>query len=245
MRPPRAVLLVLAFLVALAGCGDGAPSSLFSSSGYHVRGEKVYYLRAFPGDASRIETADATTFTVLDTTYAKDKNAVYLDGEVLTEADPATFELLDRANYTADASHVFLSGKVLSTDVAHFELIADGLAKDSEKVFWSDGSVLSEDPAGFSTLSSGDGYLYNVDSRTVFVNGNPIEGANPDSFQIVGGAYATDGDDVYYFTDRVRDADARSVKALEGSYARDGDRVFWRGKTIPGADPATFSGAQP
>lgn len=37
--------------------------------------------------------------------------------------------------------------RVLSDDPAHFELLDGNLAKDSHAVYWSDGHVLSNDPA--------------------------------------------------------------------------------------------------
>jgi DKNYY family len=45
---------------------------------------------------------------------------------------------------------------------------------------------------------------------------------------------------VFYFTGQIPDADAVTFRALEGPYASDSRRVFWMGKTIDGADPATF-----
>jgi hypothetical protein len=229
----------LALVVALAACG-GAPSSVFHSAGYYVRGESVYYLNAFPGDAVKISGADAKSFTILDTTYAKDKRGVYLDGSPLAEADPASFVLLARPDYAKDSGHVFLRDRVLTTDTAHFGFTGGGLTKDSAHVYWSDGTVLSDDPGHFKVLSDADHYLYVEDSRTVYVNGNAIKGADPASFRVVRGAYATDADHVYYFDGSVADADAVTFKVLAEPYARDAAHAYWMGKVIPGADPSSF-----
>ena len=232
-------LVVLALAAALAGCGDGPPSSLFNASGYHVRGDTVYYLNAFPGDAVELEQADAATFTALDSTYAKDSDTVFLDGVPLAEADAASFELLDEPNYSRDARHVFVRDRVLTEDVDHFTLDG-GFARDSLHVYGSGGEVLSDDPEHFVEISHDDGYLFTKDSTVVSVSGNAIKGADPATFEVLRGAYAKDAEETYYFDQVVDDADPASFEALEGSYARDRNHAYWMGKVVPGADPGTF-----
>jgi DKNYY family len=67
---------------------------LFDAAGYHVKNDSVYYLNAFPGKAFEISGADAGSFTAFDTTYARDKANVYVNGEPLRGADAASFEVL-------------------------------------------------------------------------------------------------------------------------------------------------------
>jgi hypothetical protein len=88
------IAAVSLFAVALLpACNrDAPPSSLFNAGGYHVRGEKVYYLRSFPGDAFEIDGADPASFHAFDQTYARDKATVYVDGRALPGADAGTFE---------------------------------------------------------------------------------------------------------------------------------------------------------
>jgi hypothetical protein len=78
------------------------------------------------------------------------------------------------------------------------------------------------------------------DAETVQVNGNPIDQADPATFRVLGGAYATDGQRAFYFTDRIPDASLASLHPIESPYAGDSGRVYWMGKTIDGADPVTF-----
>ncbi len=129
---------------------------------------------------------------------------------------------------------------MISDDPAHFELLDGELAKDSHVVYWSDGSVLSEDPTHFAIVSTADHYLYTKDARAVHVNGNPIPGADPSTFQVLQGAYARDTQRVFYFDQQIADADLSSFRPLDGPYAADSARVYWMGKTIDGADPSTF-----
>jgi hypothetical protein len=101
-----------------------------------------------------------------------------------------------------------------------------GLSKDSTAVYWTDGGVLSDDPAHFAIVSNNDHYLFTKDGRTVHVNGKPIADADPTTFHVLQGAYAQDGRRFFYFTDPVIVADAASFRALDGPYARDARRVY-------------------
>jgi hypothetical protein len=231
----------VAALSTLPACAENAtPTATFDSAGYHVRGDQVYFLQAFPGKAAEIEGADPSSFEVLDRTFAKDRSTVFVDGRALPGADPASFALLDRQDFAKDRHHVYQRDEVLSNDPAHFELLGGNLSKDGSSVYWSDGSVLSDDPGHFSIVSDAEYYLFTKDGRIVHVNGRPIAGANPATFVVLKDGYARDDGGIFYFTDRISDADPEAFEVLEGSFARDGRRAYWMGKPIPGADGATF-----
>jgi hypothetical protein len=239
-RQSTAALCLLLAVMLLACSRNGPPSSLFESSGYHVRDGKVYYLDAFPGTAVAIDDADPDTFEALDSTYGVDRSRVYLNGVVLPDADAASFELLDRPGWAKDSEHVFQREHAISDDTAHFELLDGELAKDSRVVYWSDGSVLSDDPAHFTIICNVDHYLYTKDSSIAHVNGNPISGADPATLQVLQGAYSRDDGHAFYFDQPIADADLSSFRPLEGPYATDSARAYWMGKTIDGANAGAF-----
>jgi hypothetical protein len=240
MRKAIAALCLVAVALLPACSRNKPPNSLFDGAGYHVRGDKVYYLTGFPARPTQIEEADTATFEAFDTTYARDKSNVYFDGRPIPNADATSFELLDRPGFFKDRHHVYQLDRPISDDPAHFELLDGDLAKDSTAVYWSDGSVLSNDPTHFVILSNQDHYLFTKDGTTVHANGNPIAGADPATFRVLQGAYGRDDERVFYFSDQIADAAVESFRALEGPYASDVARVYWMGKTIEGADPNTF-----
>src|SRR6201988_2613565 len=102
MRRSIAALCLVAVVVLPACSRNKAPNSLFDAAGYHVRGDKVYYLAAFPGKASEIAGADATSFKAVDTTYAKDKSNADYAADPIPVADPTTFAVLDRVGLAKD-----------------------------------------------------------------------------------------------------------------------------------------------
>jgi hypothetical protein len=235
-----AALCVVVMALVPACSRNKPPDSLFDTAGYHVRGDRVYYLNAFPGNAFQIVGADAASFHDFDPTYARDKTTVYFDGQPIPDADASSFQVLDRPGFAKDRKHVFALDRVISDDPAHFELLDASMSKDAAHIYWSDGTVLSDDPAHFVIVSNTEHYLFTKDGRTVHVNGNPIAGADPATFRVLGGAYSQDRQRIYYFTESVADVDAASFRALEGPYAVDARRAYWMGQAIGGANPATF-----
>lgn len=266
-RKSIAALCIVA-LAILPACSR-SPNSLFDKPGYYVRGSKVYYLNAFPGSAAEIAGAgaatfqplagryakdrlrayfhggpipgaDASTFQALNDTYARDRRQVYTGAEVIAGADAASFQVLQRGNLGQDRSHVYLLGRPISDDPAHFVLIDPDMSKDSHAVYSATGQVLSDDPAHFVVISNTNAYLYTKHSHTVAVNHAPIAGADPASFQVIREPFARDDRHLFYFTDEITGADAASFQVLDGPYAKDARRAYWKAQPIAGADPATF-----
>lgn len=214
------------------------PSTITNNGGYYIRGRTVYYLGGFPSTAFEIEGADVRSFTDIDTVYAYDKDRVYLHGIPITDADPATFRLLE-SPFSADASHVFVQTEIFSDDPDHFEFLDGALMRDSHHIYW-DVDILSDDPASLVVLSSTEGYTYFKDSANVYIQGNPIEEADLASFEVIGQPYARDVANMYYFDEVIQGADAASFEIIDSPYSRDSAHVYWMEEVIEGADPATF-----
>ncbi|MDZ4236396.1 MAG: DKNYY domain-containing protein, partial [Dietzia sp.] len=240
MRKITAAALVLAVAVS-AGCSSSeVPDSQVDDAGYHIRDDTGYYLNPFPGKVFELSGADPSSFEVFDRTYARDDANVYINGHLLPGAQADSFELLKRPGFSRDGGRVYQHDRPISVDPDNFELLDSGLAKDSTTVYWSDGTVLSDDPQGFEIISDVNHYLFAKDSRTVYVNGNPIRGAAPATFRVLQGAYSRDDDRAFYFDGQIPDAELATFRPVEGPYAVDSQHVYWMGKPIDGADPATF-----
>jgi len=226
----------------LGGCSrEDEPNSLVDAAGYHVRDDTVWYLNPFPGKAFEIGDADPGSFQAIDRTYARDRERVFINGQLLGGAHAESFRLLDRPGFSQDRDRVYQHDQPISTDPGHFELLAGDLAKDSVNVYWTDGTVLSGDPANFSIISDIDHYLFAKDGGTVFVNGNAVVAADPATFRVLDGAYSRDDRNAFYFDGRIPGADTATFRPLDGPYAVDAARVYWMGTVIDGADPATFA----
>ena len=238
-------LLFYTWIVCLAGICAGClsaqeqPPGRLSDSGYYTRRTQVYYHPGFGiADTFAIPGADVPSFKILDARYALDASRVYLRGEPIPQADPSTFALLS-GYYSRDANYVYLDAKIFSDDPANF-VIDGNLLRDSRHIYWGDRGVISDDPSHIVLVGNADGYFYFKDSQTVFVNGNPIQDADPTSFQVIAAAYSRDANGVFYFNQPIPDAEPATFAIVESPYARDAQSVFWMGKIIPNADPKTF-----
>lgn len=215
------------------------PPSRLSDSGYYLRRTRVFFYPGF-GLSSPFEIigADRASFVILDHSYARDDSRVYLDGVAIPDADPSTFKLLSPP-FALDARHVYVNHDIFSDDPLHFEQVQGNISRDRQHIYWST-SVVSDDPAHLSVLEGSGYYTFFKDSRAVFVNGNPIAGADPTSFAVIADAYSRDASHVFYFDELILDADVSTFEILESPYARDADSVFWMAHIIPEASPDTF-----
>jgi hypothetical protein len=214
------------------------PSSLGNDSGYYIRGNKVYYLAGFPSTAFEIGSANVQAFTIIDTQYALDDVHVYFTGSAIEDADPATFELLE-SPFSRDARHVYVSGTIFTNDPVNFEIVSGNALRDSQHIYWGT-EIISDDPSNLKILYSENYYTYLQDSTTVFVNGNPIQGADLPTFEVILDDYAQDAVHIFYFGEIIPEADPATFEILESPYARDLDSVFWMENIIAGVDVATF-----
>jgi hypothetical protein len=215
------------------------PPNALDSSGYYVRGGKVYYNRGFPDGPFVMATADVSTFKDMGSGYAHDQRQVYFLGGTILGADVPTFVLLPASDASKDKNHVYQGVEVVSNDPDHYEFLGGPLTKDSQHVYWSN-KIISDDPAHFVIIQQSGGYAYDRDARTVFVQGNPILQADPATFQVIQEDYARDQRHIFYFDQVIASADLASFQVLASPYARDAQSVFWMQHPIPGADPQSF-----
>ena len=112
---------------------------------YGIEDGEVYYINR------KIEGADAKTFEVFeDGEYAKDKNNVYYEENVLNEADPKSFKSLSKisSGLGKDKNKLyFFKDKVNNIDIKTLEIMADEFLiylKDKNGVY-----ILSPTRGGF------------------------------------------------------------------------------------------------
>ncbi len=183
-------------------------------------------------------------------------SAVYLAGQRLPEADPATFEPLpgEHSRYFRDARHVILQSRIVAgADPGSFApvLYEDGqhssFWRDAHSVYHDGKRLDSVDPQTFEPIGR---TRFARDRSHVYYESIRIEGADRDTFSVIDNSiYARDKARVYQ-AERVvfSGADPARLEVLEGEhFARDGAHVFpapghvdRSASPIPGADAATF-----
>ena len=92
----------------------------YQDFGRYSTDKNFVYYRVFMSDGNmilKLDTADRKTFTALGTsTYAKDSNHVYRRGDIIENADPKTFNVLDfdaGPPLGRDKNNVYVWGEIL------------------------------------------------------------------------------------------------------------------------------------
>ncbi len=152
-------------------------------------------------------------------TIAKDKNHVYVGGEVVKDADPDSFKKLGDL-YAIDKERVFFD----------FQII-EGADRNTFRELNKAGSSFQE--------------LYH-DRNHVYLNGKVLEGIDASTITSVGrsSAYSKDQNHVYYRFRIMEDADPETFTGVSEVYRlfKDKNHLYDNeGKIIPGIDGASFT----
>lgn len=124
-------------------------------------------------------------------------------------------------------------------DVATFEEVGAGFAKDARHVYYGDAVEDRFDPKTFRHI--GNGYV--ADRALVAYYDRFLEGADPKTFAVFpGNYYARDEKQVYFHDRAIPGADPLSFEVLasQDAYGRDRARVYYSGRIIREADPASL-----
>lgn len=210
--------------------------------------------------ATLIKGADPKTFTIINGNYSKDKNTVFLMYSSTSpsfkncgivqfnrDVDVDTFEEVKTNIYSKDKNTAYFEGLSMErSDPKTFEPIDALYSKDSKHVFFEDRTIDGADPKTFKGFdnASNRNYFY-IDSNDVFIWGEMVDQADPETIEIVNSHYWKDKDTVFYGDEIVVGADASTFQALNDNYdwdywARDKDHLYNVGLTLFGVDPNTF-----
>jgi DKNYY family len=227
-------------------------SQASSSLGWTVQNDSVVYQAAIDsgGVVSNvtIQTNPSEFFvSAIDPDFGKDDDNVYYDGFTVPAANPTTFVVLS----------------------PRYDGLTDGAyGKDNERVYYessgSSGTVAPIQEADSATFAS-LGYGYAKDEKGVYLFGNIILGADPNTFLVLGPSDAPEGSlsgDTYAKDKNQIYLDGRPLPSYVDvdsfvlvydavgdptSYAKDKNNVYnaYDGSIVSGADPRTFKVLSP
>lgn len=196
--------------------------------------------------------------------YAKDKNAMFFGRNIILDADPGTYEFIDE-NYWKDKNHVFYQGKVIEgADPNEFKIWDmtensnkfNYITHDSKDYYlkWVPLWVDVDTFVIFTWKALEDhivhakdkGYYYLINEDRSF-DYYPIEKiirkftiSDIDSLEVLGGWYAKDNSNVYYYWENILDADVSTFKYLWNKFAVDVNYVYVEGERASHIDPTSF-----
>jgi hypothetical protein len=197
--------------------------------------------RGYYRDAE-VADSDGASFEALSENAARDKQHVYWADtyrkgqeywsivhqrvSVMAGADPASYQVL-RHGYGRDLRHVFLEGRPLAVrDPASFEVLDRSFTRDVQRAYHEGREIAGSDGASFEVIDPAGSYTrdrQHVFYRLPDVPRQAESGAAQPAVQVLRGANPT------------------SVQVLGRAYARDGQRVWWSGQPVAGVDAASFA----
>ncbi len=237
----------------------------YLSGGYCVDDKGVYY------DGELVDDADPKTFHIDDMGIARDATAIYEDHERL-DVDPASYTHVDGA-FSADATRVyFMSQVVPGLNPQTFTVLNDYYAVDDKSAVYFDERFYQCEvlpPVDIESFKVIPNTHYASDKNQVYHCEAVLPNSDPQSFEILEGAFAKDNKQAYYgdavltdadpktftcrdyrfaqddthmylFDDLIVDADPHSFESLDEHYATDKNHVFYDGVKIVDADVKTF-----
>lgn len=191
-------------------------NSVVPLGGFFWRGsDGIYYERT----RTRLDPERTRVFFC---TWASDGCRIYLWSHHRPSIDGKTFVALNNY-YAKDARSAYaLFKRIPAADSKSFRVLDSGLSESSN-------GLSPNRSAGFA-----------IDRRTVFYNGNIVQGAHPKSFVSLSNSFGRDALHVFYQHRVLRGADARRWRLVRGLYSQDDKTVFYQNRQIRAADPRRF-----
>lgn len=215
---------------------------------YEVRRDRVYF------NGVELRTADARWFNDLGYGYAKDRNHVYLNGQILPYVDPSSFKIDRRygpssgsitggnlgfgndyvngwyeEGYIVAGIHVLFNGRVIAdARVSSFKDLGYGYAKDAYNVYFCGVKMQGTSVNNFKVIKEG----YAKNSYDVYYLGKKIHGAVPSSFRLLEDGYSRDSHSVFYCGEKIHQANVNSFRVLRGGYANDAYHAYYMGQIV-------------
>lgn len=194
---------------------NAAGFQILQPQGYAKNATSVYHA------GRQIADSDAATFQIIGKSgdLAKDAKHVYTGGAVIQGADPVTFESAGMEGLGRDKTDYYLLTEPLHVrDMASFKIL-DANVCGKEHHIWAQDKL--------------DYYVGN--------QATPI--ADSATFQVVQSWYAKDAKQAYFGSAVLAGADPASFQGIggeSGEFAKDTKHVYWQGQIVEGCDAATF-----
>ena len=190
---------------------------------------EIYYQMPYYEIKSKVKDVDIESFETLREDrgligdyYAKDKN-VYLYGKKLKDVLPEGFETV-KENYVKDSKNVYK----IEAEITDSIPISSDNKINTKKI-----SLDGLDVKTFRALENGKDVTsidYFVDKNNIYYayeNLEKIQGADKNSFEVLGNYIAKDKNNVYYNGKKMENVDSASIKTFGNFIGKDKNRVFY------------------
>ena len=233
----RKNLLKILILFILAGS--------IANAEYLKENGEIYYKMPYYEIKSKVKDVDIESFEPLKEDrgligdyYAKDNKYVYFYGKKLKDVLPEGFETV-KENYVKDSKNVYK----IEADITDSIPISSDNKINTKKI-----SLDGLDVKTFRALENSKDITsidYFVDKNNIYYayeNLEKIQGADKNSFEVLGNYIAKDKNNVYYNGKKMENVDSKSFKNFGNFIGKDKNRVFYitGNEDIKDADAESF-----
>ncbi|MDO4639181.1 MAG: DKNYY domain-containing protein [Leptotrichia hongkongensis] len=233
----RKNLLKILILFILAGS--------IANAEYLKENGEIYYKMPYYEIKSKVKDVDIESFEPLKEDrgligdyYAKDNKYVYFYGKKLKDVLPEGFEAV-KENYVKDSKNVYK----IETEITDSIPISSDNKINTKKI-----SLDGLDVKTFRALENSKDVTsidYFVDKNNIYYayeNLEKIQGADKNSFEVLGNYIAKDKNNVYYNGKKMENVDSKSFKNFGNFIGKDKNRVFYitGNEDIKDADAESF-----
>jgi len=233
----RKNLLKILILFILAGT--------IANAEYLKENGEIYYKMPYYEIKSKVKDVDIESFEPLKEDreligdyYAKDNKYVYFYGKKLKDVLPEGFETV-KENYVKDSKNVYK----IEAEITDSIPISSDNKINTKKI-----SLDGLDVKTFRALENGKDVTsidYFVDKNNIYYayeNLEKIQGADKNSFEVLGNYIAKDKNNVYYKGKKMENVDSKSFKNFGNFIGKDKNRVFYitGNEDIKDADASSF-----
>ncbi|WP_374124673.1 DKNYY domain-containing protein [Leptotrichia hongkongensis] len=218
----RKNLLKILILFILAGS--------IANAEYLKENGEIYYKMPYYEIKSKVKDVDIESFEPLKEDreligdyYAKDNKYVYFYGKKLKDVLPEGFETV-KENYVKDSKNVYK----IEAEITDSIPISSDNKINTKKI-----SLDGLDVRTFRALENGKDVTsidYFVDKNNIYYayeNLEKIQGADKNSFEVLGNYIAKDKNNVYYNGKKMENVDSKSFKNFGDFIGKDKNRVFY------------------
>lgn len=227
-----------------------ADRASFEYIGYYAKDINHVYVHE-----DKLEGADSETFEFLDKVnpylFAKDKNRLYFQGEIVENGDPASIQSIGYAYYKDKGQVYFLNErpdftlleKIEDADSSSFGVICMGYAKDAHHVYFGSKVIEYANPETFAVVWDEGGWnYYGKDTNSVYYYGKVLPGSDPKTFEFMKDwdHCAKDKNNIYRVGKIIENSDGDSFQYLNDGYTKDKNQIYYHCDKIEDAHYDTF-----
>ncbi len=208
----------------LSQCVDVDAASFKALSEEYTKDKNKVYYKWTGSDrfwVVDLPLADAKSFEVIGSSFARDAKHVWLKGELLPGVDPMTAELVNPGFVWKDATSVWYQGRKISgADAKTFQHLDQAFYRDANRIYWSMTPLDDTDLDTFRTF--GNDSPYAADRRNVWKGDTKVTGYDAATFQAIHQSVIKDKNGVYVGDHLIANADPKTflkVADLDTSFS--------------------------